>query len=47
MLASFAEYERGTIRKRTQAGFHRAFRAGKQLGCISYGYDVAPTALSW
>jgi site-specific DNA recombinase len=40
MLASFAEYERGTIRERTQAGLHRAFKAGKQLGCIPYGYDV-------
>src|ERR687897_1252447 len=40
MLASFAEYERGTIRERTQAGLHRAFRAGKQMGCIPYGYDV-------
>jgi site-specific DNA recombinase len=42
MLASFAEYERGTIKERTQAGLHRAFRAGKQMGCIPYGYDVAP-----
>jgi site-specific DNA recombinase len=42
MLASFAEYERGTIRERMQAGLHRAFRAGKQLGCIPYGYDVTP-----
>jgi site-specific DNA recombinase len=42
MLASFAEYERGTISERTQAGLHRAFKAGKQLGCIPYGYDVAP-----
>src|SRR3712207_5712429 len=42
MLASFAEYERGTIRERTQAGLHRAFKAGKQLGCIPYGYDVTP-----
>src|SRR5918995_4008909 len=41
MLASFAEYERGTIKERTQAGLHRAFRAGKQMGCIPYGYDVA------
>src|ERR687897_443133 len=40
MLASFAEYERGTIKERTQAGLHRAFRAGKQMGCIPYGYDV-------
>ena len=32
MLASFAEYERGTIRERTQAGLHRAFRDGKHTG---------------
>src|SRR5215211_5484127 len=42
MLASFAEYERGTIRERTQAGLHRAYRGGKQLGMIPYGYDIAP-----
>jgi site-specific DNA recombinase len=40
MLASFAEYERGTIRERTQAGLHRAFRNGKHTGCIPYGYDI-------
>ena len=40
MLASFAEYERGTIRERTQAGLHRAYRDGKQSGIISYGFDV-------
>src|SRR5829696_7374819 len=42
MLASFAEFDRESIRERTQAGLHRAFRAGKQMGCIPYGYDVAP-----
>jgi hypothetical protein len=41
MLASFAEFERGTIRERTQHGLHRAFRNGKQTGRIPYGYDVA------
>jgi len=41
MLASFAEFERGTIRERTQHGLHRAFRKGKQTGRIPYGYDVA------
>lgn len=41
MLASFAEYERGTIRERTQHGLHRAFRNGKQTGRIPFGYDVA------
>jgi site-specific DNA recombinase len=42
MLASFAEYERETIRERTQAGLHRALRNGKHLGMIPYGYDIAP-----
>jgi site-specific DNA recombinase len=42
MLASFAEYERGTIRERTQAGLHRGFKNGKQTGFIPYGYDIAP-----
>ncbi len=41
MLASFAEFERGTIRERTQHGLHRAFKNGKQTGRIPYGYDVA------
>jgi uncharacterized membrane protein YqgA involved in biofilm formation/DNA invertase Pin-like site-specific DNA recombinase len=40
MLASFAEFERGTIRERTQHGLHRAFRNGKQTGRIPYGYDI-------
>jgi site-specific DNA recombinase len=42
MLASFAEYERGTIRERTQAGQRRAFKNGRQMGAIPYGYDIAP-----
>jgi site-specific DNA recombinase len=41
MLASFAEFERGTIRERTQHRLHRAFRNGKQTGRIPYGYDIA------
>jgi hypothetical protein len=41
MLASFAEFERGTIRERTQHWLHRAFRNGKQTGRIPYGNDVA------
>jgi site-specific DNA recombinase len=45
MLASFAEYERETIRERTQAGLHRALRNGKHLGMIPYGYDIAPDGL--
>jgi len=42
MLASFAEFERGTIRERTQAGLHRALKSGKQAGLIPYGYDITP-----
>lgn len=40
MLASFAEYERETIRERTRAGLHRAFRGGMYTGCIPYGYRL-------
>ena len=42
MLASFAEYERETIKERTRAGLHRALRNGKHAGRISYGYRLAP-----
>jgi site-specific DNA recombinase len=38
MLASFAEYERETIRERTRAGLHRAYRNGKHFGAAPYGY---------
>ena len=38
MLASFAEYERETIRERTRAGLHRAFRDGRHFGVAPYGY---------
>jgi site-specific DNA recombinase len=38
MLASFAEYERETIRERTRAGLHRADRSGKHFGPAPYGY---------
>ena len=38
MLASFAEYERETIRERTRAGLHRAFRGGRHFGAAPYGY---------
>jgi site-specific DNA recombinase len=41
MLASFAEYDRENIAERTRAGLQGAFRKGKQLGCIPFGYDVA------
>ena len=40
MLASFAEYERETIRERTQAGQRRAFKNGRHMGSIPYGYDI-------
>jgi site-specific DNA recombinase len=46
MLASFAEYERGTIRERTQAGLHRALRSGKFSGRIPYGYRRSPDETS-
>jgi hypothetical protein len=41
MLAGFAEYEKGTIRERTQAGQRRAFKYGRHGGTIPYGYDIA------
>jgi site-specific DNA recombinase len=40
MLAGFAEFERSTIRERTQDGLHRALRAGKQPGRVPYGYRI-------
>jgi site-specific DNA recombinase len=40
MLAGFAEFERATIRDRTQDGLHRALRAGKQPGRVPYGYRI-------
>src|SRR5918992_5150788 len=40
MLASFAEFERASIRERTQAGLHRALRNGKFSGRIPYGYRL-------
>jgi site-specific DNA recombinase len=41
MLASFAEFERASIRERTQAGLHRALRDGKFPGRIPYGFTLA------
>src|SRR5918994_283011 len=38
MLASFAEYERETIRGRTRAGLPPAFRGGRHFGAVPYGY---------
>lgn len=43
MLASFAEYERETIRERTRAGLHRAYRGGKHYGAAPYGYQTDDT----
>ena len=40
MLASFAEYDRDNIAERTRAGLHRAFRAGKYMGRVPYGYKA-------
>jgi site-specific DNA recombinase len=42
MLASFAEFERESIRERTQAGLHRALRNGKFVGRLPYGYKLSP-----
>ncbi len=44
MLASFAEYERESIADRTRGGLHRAYRNGKHLGRIPYGYRLALTS---
>jgi site-specific DNA recombinase len=41
MLASFAEYDRGTIRERTQAGLHRAHRNGRHMGPAPFGYRTS------
>jgi site-specific DNA recombinase len=38
MLASFAEYERLAIGERTRAGLHRAYRGGRHMGAVPYGY---------
>ena len=37
-LASVAELERENIRTRTRDGLHRAFRSGKYMGVVPYGY---------
>jgi site-specific DNA recombinase len=42
MLASFAEYDRGTIWERTQAGLHRAYRNGRHMGPVPFGYRASP-----
>jgi site-specific DNA recombinase len=40
MLASFAEYERAAIGERTRAGLHRAYRGGRHMGAVPYGYHT-------
>lgn len=40
MLASFNEYDRESIRERTQTVLHRAYRNGKHMGRVPYGYGV-------
>jgi site-specific DNA recombinase len=45
MLASFAEYERETIRERTSAGLHRAYRGGKHFGAAPYRYRTDDRSL--
>jgi site-specific DNA recombinase len=41
MLASFAEYDRESIRERTRDGRTRAWSRGKHMGTIPYGYNIA------
>jgi site-specific DNA recombinase len=41
MLASFAEFDRESIRERTQAGLHRAARNGKHMGPVPFGYRAS------
>jgi site-specific DNA recombinase len=40
MLASFSEFEQATITERSRDGLRRAFKDGRHLGRIPYGYDV-------
>src|SRR5215208_1880459 len=40
MLASFSEFERATIAERSRDGLRRAFKEGRYIGRIPYGYDV-------
>ena len=40
MLASFSEFERASIVERSTAGLRRAFKEGRHLGRIPFGYDV-------
>jgi site-specific DNA recombinase len=40
MLASFSEFERATIAERSRDGLRRAFKEGRHIGRIPYGYDV-------
>jgi hypothetical protein len=34
------EYERAAIGERTRAGLHRAYRGGRHMGAIPYGYST-------
>jgi site-specific DNA recombinase len=49
VIASFAEFERASIRERTQAGLHRALRNGRFLGASPMATSSPRTepALSW
>ena len=40
MLASFAEFERASIRERTRDGLHRAYRNGRQTRVVPYGFTI-------
>ena len=40
MLGSFAEFERSTIRERTQDGLHRKYREGRYMGTVPFGYAL-------
>jgi site-specific DNA recombinase len=40
LLGSFSEFERGSIKQRTQDGYHRALRDGKRPGRLPYAYDI-------
>jgi site-specific DNA recombinase len=47
MLASFAEFERGSIRERTQAGLHRALRNDKFSGRLPTATGSHLTRAAW
>jgi hypothetical protein len=47
MLDSFAEYERETLRERTRSGLHRAYRGGRHMGAVPYGYRADKHGRLW